>query len=202
MLPQTIICIGRSGSGKGTQVGLLEKYLREQGPLIPSLHIETGQFFRAFIEEQGISAQLAKKIYLDGKRQPDFLAVSMWGYMLCKDYTGVEHLMFDGAPRSATEAQVVEDAFAFYDRFNSAKFAKPKVIYVDVPAEWSMARIHERGRIDDKTTEEIQNRTNWFETDVMSAIKFFESNPKFDLIHIKADKPVEEVHAEIISHLA
>lgn len=201
MLLQTIICIGRSGSGKGTQIELLEKYLQSKNPIVKSIHIETGQYFRSFIEEQSLSAQFAKKIYIDGKRQPDFLAISMWGYVLCKDYTGKENLIFDGAPRSLSEAHVVEDALSFYQRFDTTTCEKPKVIYLDVPHDWSIERMNTRGRLDDKKEAE-EVRLSWFETEVMGAVHFFETNPHFDFIHIKGDRSVEEVHADIISHFA
>jgi adenylate kinase family enzyme len=200
MLPQTIIFIGRSGSGKGTQVTMLQEFLRNKNSQIQSIHIETGQYFRNFIEEKSVSAQFAKGVYLEGKRQPDFLAISMWGYVLCKDYSGTEHLIFDGAPRSYPEAHVIEDALSFYQRFDNAKFVKPKVIYIDVSHDWSMERMHERGRIDDKTKEQTEIRMNWFETEVKGAIRFFEESPNFDFLHIQGEKSVEEVHAQIISH--
>jgi adenylate kinase family enzyme len=177
------------------------RIIRDRDIRTQSLHIETGQYFRSFIEEASISAKYAHKIYIDGKRQPDFLAISMWGYMLCKDFTGSEHLIFDGAPRSLAEAHVVQDALTFYNRFNEATATKPKVVYLDVSHDWSIKRMDERGRLDDKKEEE-EVRSSWFETDVTEAIHFFENNPKFDFIRIQAERPVQEVHAEIISHFA
>lgn len=201
MSPQTVICIGRSGSGKGTQIKLLEVLLRGQNAMAPSIHIETGHYFRAFIEEKNsLSAQLANEFYLAGKRQPEFLAISMWGYVLCKDYTGIEHLMFDGTPRSETEARIMEDALSFFGRFDESKFVKPKVIFLDVPVEWSVARMSERGRIDDKTKEQIDLRSEWYETEVIGAIEFFRTNPKFDFIHIKGDRTIPEVQEDIAAH--
>lgn len=199
MLPQTIICIGRSGSGKGTQIQLLQAYLHSKNSQIQTIHIETGQYFRDFIQENTVSASLAKEVYITGKRQPDFLAISMWGYILCKDYTGKEHLMFDGAPRSFAEAHVVEDALSFYKRFDTNTCSKPKVIYLNVPREWSIERMNGRGRLDDKKEAE-DVRSAWFETEVMGAIDFFRANKNFDFIEIKADKSIQDVHADIISH--
>lgn len=201
MSPQTVICIGRSGSGKGTQIKLLEELLRGQSAITPSIHIETGHYFRAFIEEKNsLSAQLANEYYLAGKRQPEFLAISMWGYVMCKDYTGIEHLMFDGTPRSEPEARIMEDALAFFGRFDESRYVKPKVIFLDVPVEWSVARMSERGRIDDKTKEQIDLRSEWYETEVVGAIEFFKSNPKFDFIHIKGDRTITEVRDDIAIH--
>jgi adenylate kinase family enzyme len=201
MLPQTVICIGRSGSGKGTQIKLLQDFLKEKNSSVNTIHIETGVYFREFIQEQGVSAQLSKSVYLDGGRQPDFLAISMWGYVLCKDYTGTENIIFDGTPRSLAEAHIIEDALQFYKRFDGNAFAKPKIVYIDVPEEWSIARMNERGRIDDKKEQE-NNRMKWFTTEVEPAISFFKHNSHFDFIHIQGDRSVEEVHADVISHFA
>jgi adenylate kinase family enzyme len=202
MLPQTIICMGRSGCGKGTQIRLLEEYFKSQNPDSQMIHIETGTYFRSFIEEKTVSAELAKQTYLDGKREPEFLAISMWGYVLCKDYTAEEHIMFDGAPRSLLEAQVIAEALRFYNRFDGSQFAKPKIVYLDVSHDWSVARMHERGRVDDQTIAQLELRSKWFEAEVLPAIEFFENNANFEFVHIKGEGSIEEVHDEIISHLS
>lgn len=202
MSPQTIIIIGRSGSGKGTQAKLLEEFLKNKNSEIPAIQIETGQYFRDFIDDNTLSAQLSKEVYVQGKKQPDFLAISMWGYILCKDYTGKEHLLFDGMPRSLAQAHVFEDALTFYQRFDADRFGKPKVIYLDVSEDQSLVRVQERGRVADGSKEQSDIRKSWFDNDVLPAIKFFEENPKFDFMHIQAGKTIEEVHADIVSHFA
>ena len=52
---QTFIFIGRSGCGKGTQVALLQKYIKTQDYKRPILYIETGERFRQFIKEPSLS---------------------------------------------------------------------------------------------------------------------------------------------------
>ncbi|MES2623311.1 MAG: nucleoside monophosphate kinase [Patescibacteria group bacterium] len=201
MLPQTIICIGRSGSGKGTQIKLLEEYFKQQDANAQMIHIETGVYFRSFIEEKTVSGNLAKQAYLEGRREPEFLAISMWGYILCKDYTAEEHIMFDGAPRSLTEAKIIEDALSFYNRFDETLFVKPKIVFLDVSHDWSVARMHERGRVDDQTKEQLELRSHWFETEVMQAVEYFKANPRFDFVQIPGEGSIEEVQALIRSHL-
>ncbi|MES2986158.1 MAG: nucleoside monophosphate kinase [Patescibacteria group bacterium] len=200
MLPHTVICMGRSGSGKGTQIKLLQELIKKQHSDASMIHIETGEYFRAFIQENSVSAHISKKVYLEGQRQPDFLAISMWGYVLCKDYTGDEHLVFDGTPRSPYEAAIIQDALSFYNRFDEKLFNKPKIVFLDVPEDWSMDKMLKRGRIDDKTKEQMELRSKWFESEVVGAIDFFRNNPKFDFIQIQGDKSIEEVHAEIAKH--
>jgi hypothetical protein len=43
---QTFIFIGRSGCGKGTQVALLQEYIKTRDHKRPILYIETGERFR------------------------------------------------------------------------------------------------------------------------------------------------------------
>ena len=79
---QTFIFIGRSGCGKGTQVGLLQEYIKKQDHNRQILYIETGERFRQFIKEHSLSSRLAAEIYKTGNRQPDFIAVWMWSPFL------------------------------------------------------------------------------------------------------------------------
>ena len=63
-----------------------------------------------------------------------------------------------------------------------------------------MDKMLNRGRIDDKTKEQMELRSKWFESEVVGAIEFFRNNPKFEFIQIKGDKSIEEVHADIVTH--
>ena len=49
---QTFIFIGRSGSGKGTQIKLLEEYLSDKNFKIKS--VVMGDIFRSFFKESGM----------------------------------------------------------------------------------------------------------------------------------------------------
>ena len=113
---QTFIFIGRSGCGKGTQVTLLQEYIRKQDQMRYVFYIETGERFRQFIKEHSLSSRLAAGIYKTGDRQPDFIAVWMWSHLLVERMTGEEHVIFDGTPRSLQEAQIVDTAITFYNR--------------------------------------------------------------------------------------
>jgi adenylate kinase family enzyme len=72
---QTFIFVGRSGCGKGTQVVLLQEYMKKQDQQRRIFYIETGERFRQFIKEHSLSSRLAAEIYNSGSPQPDFIAV-------------------------------------------------------------------------------------------------------------------------------
>lgn len=195
---QTFIFIGRSGCGKGTQVGLLMDYLKKTGLSSEQnsvLHIETGQKFRELIAGDNCSSHLSKKIMAEGARQPDFLAVWIWSNLLMDNFTGNEHLIFDGAPRSSIEAQILDTAIKFYQRGNV------HVIYLDVSNDWAKQRLMARGRADDKNLSEIDKRLAWFETDVKLAVKYYETNPAYHFVKVNGEQTIEKVHENLMAGL-
>jgi adenylate kinase len=189
---QTFIFIGRSGCGKGTQVALLQEYIKTQDHKRPILYIETGERFRQFIKEPSLSSRLAAEIYKTGNRQPDFIAVWMWSHLLVEQMTGEEHLIFDGTPRSLHEAQIIDTAITFYNR------QRPHVIYLNISRETSKARMIARRRMDDLNEEEIERRLNWFESDVFPAVEYFRNYSKYNFVELDGDQPVEAVQQELL----
>ena len=190
---QTFIFIGRSGGGKGTQVALLQEYIKRQDQKRQLFYIETGERFRQFIKEHSLSSRLAAEIYKTGNRQPDFIAVWMWSHLLVEKMTGEEHLIFDGTPRSLHEAQILDTAITYYNR------QRPHVIYLNISRETSKARMIARRRMDDINEEEIKRRLNWFESDVLPAVEYFRKYSKYNFIELDGDKPVEIVQHELLS---
>ena len=194
MAPQTFIFIGRSGCGKGTQVELLKKVLKEKDPTGEILHLETGVKFREFISGSSYSSKLAHDIATTGSRQPDFLAIRFWSDFLVDSFDGVEHVICDGICRSLPEASVFTSAMDFYSRSVS-------VVYLNVSREWSEERLMARGREDDKNEEEVKKRLDWFDKDTLPAIKYFTLNPAYTVLDINGEQSIEDVHKEIVQKL-
>lgn len=196
MNPQTFIFIGRSGCGKGTQAKLLTDYLKEKDAKKRSVYyIETGAEFRKLIQGNSLSSQLSKATYEENRRQCDFLAIWMWSHMLVDNVTGEEHIIFDGAPRSALEAMVMNNALEFYSR-------KANIVYINVSRVLSERRLLERGRKDDLDMKMIARRLDWFEKDVVPAIEYFRKQSGHNFIEVNGEQGLEKVHEEIVSKLA
>jgi adenylate kinase len=189
---QTFIFIGRSGCGKGTQVALLQEYIKKQDHKRHIFYVETGERFRQFIKEHSLSSRLAAEIYKTGNRQPDFIAVWMWSHFLVERMTGEEHVIFDGTPRSLQEAQIIDTAITFYNR------QRPNVIYLNISRETSKARMIARRRMDDINEKEIERRLNWFESDVLPAVEYFRKYSKYNFIELDGDQPVEAVQQVLL----
>ena len=193
MEKKAYIFIGRSGCGKGTQVDLLEKLSKESG--VSSLRLETGKYFRDFIIRPNITHTLSKTIYEAGGLQPEFLTVHIWSTEFVENYHGQDVLFIDGTPRKLHEAQVLNTALDFYG------FTKRIVVHLDVSREWSKERLLARGRRDDNA-DDIERRLNWFETDVQPAIDYYKNNPKYTYLQINGERPIDEIHADIVARIS
>jgi adenylate kinase family enzyme len=112
----TLIFVGRSGCGKGTQIELLSEYLERKNIDIPVFTLQIGRYFRDFVSRDTYAASIARDIIEHGKRGPDFLAMWMWSNVMVKNLTGKEHLILDGSPRSLNEAQNLDIALKFFKR--------------------------------------------------------------------------------------
>ncbi len=189
--PQTLIFIGRAGSGKGTQAELLIKHLKSTYPDHPVLYAYTGDRFREFVSKDTYSSRLAREVNDAGGLQPSFAAVTMWGNLLFDKMVGGEHLIFDGTPRTYSEALMLDTAMDFYQR------AEPKVIYLNIHDDCAHGRLTKRGRVDDHS-EGIKKRLAWFEKDVVPALDYFRTNPRYTVLEIDGDKGIEEIHHQIV----
>ena len=194
MESQTFIFIGRSGCGKGTQVELLQKVLKEKDPT-EIFYLETGERFRDFIEQDGYSSKLAKAIYESGDRQPDFLAIWMWSHFLIESFKGTEHLIADGTPRSLSEAIAFITAMKFYKR------GSVTVIYLNVGRQWAEERLKSRRRFDDVDFAKVGKRLNWFDKDVIPAVEYFKTSSDVNFLDINGERTIEEIHQEIVQKL-
>lgn len=190
---QTVIFIGRSGCGKGTQADLFKNRIKRMDvDNNQILYVETGEHFRKFIRGGSYSSKISKNIYDTDERQPDFLACYMWSNMLLEELDENMHLIFDGAPRALDEAEILTSALKFYKR------EMPVVIHIDVSRKWSEERLLARGRKDDLNLGKIDKRLDWFDKDVMPAVEYFKKNPYYRFFEINGEQTIEQVHAEII----
>lgn len=189
----TVIFIGRSGCGKGTQADLLKERINKlDHHKRPILYVETGARFRTFIRKKGYSSELSNKVYQEDERQPDFLACYMWASELVEELGPNMHLVFDGSPRSHSEAVLLSTALQFYEREN------PTVVYLNVSHEWSEKHLLARGRQDDKTLAKIDKRLDWFEHDTWPAIEYFKTNTLYRFIEVDGEQPIKKVHKDIV----
>ena len=194
MKPQAFIFIGRSGCGKGTQVKLLNDYLKRIDPTRDVLYIETGKGFRDFIKGDSFTQKKSRELYESGQLQPEFLAIFMWEHPLIEGYKGDQHIVFDGTPRKYHEAGALDSIFSFYG------IETVWAVNVDISRAESKKRLLLRKRFDD-TDDDIEKRLNWYETDVAPAVEYYRTNPNYKFLKIDGERPIEAIHADVVKQL-
>lgn len=191
---QTIVFIGRSGCGKGTQVEQFKTFL-QQNDHRNSFHLEAGDRFRAFINEDTYTSHLSQEVSKRGGLQPEFLSIWAWTDKMVYHLNQDEHLLIDGTPRRLSEAKILESVFEFLDRKEVA------VVYLNVSREWAIQRMHDRGRTDDKKIEDVIARLDWFETDVVPVLDFYRSHRSHAFHEINGEQEIGKVHQDIVKSL-
>ncbi len=192
--PQVFIFMGRSGCGKGTQLKLLQDYIKETFPSDGQFALSTGDAFRNLFNKDTYASNLSKDITSKGELQPLFLTISLWGNAFLNDLKENDHMFIDGYPRREAEAIAVSSMLSFFKR------ESPIILDFIVSRETSAERMTLRARADD-TPENIETRLDWYEKDVMPAISYMKNQPGYIYIQIDGEKSIEEIHNELINKL-
>lgn len=191
--PTAYIFIGRSGSGKGTQVKLLKQTLKEKYTN-KILHVETGALLREFIKGSLHIEKLVKERMDTGGLVPDPMAVATWVNYMTDHFTGKEIMLFDGAPRKVGEAQFLDSMLQF------CGVKKYVVINVEVSRAECTKRLIVRYRADD-TTAGIESRMDWYDSEVLPCIEYFRNNKNAHVIDLPGEGSIDAVHAELVKEL-
>lgn len=191
----TIVFIGISGAGKGTQASLIRKYLEEKDINRDVLHLETGRRFRELMSSEGYTQKKIKYVNLEGKLQPDFLAIWNWSDQLVNKLDENMHLIVDGTPRKEGEAEMFHQALEFYGRDNVY------VINLNLSEDIAKRRLEERGREDDNKEGDIERRFEWFNNETIPAIEYLKNIKGYNYLEVDGSKTIDEVQDEIIRHI-
>lgn len=195
MEQQTLLLMGPSGSGKGTQSKLLEEYLKKQDKERSITYVRVGGRFRELVAGKSHTGGFVKEYIENGRLVPEFLTVWAWSVVLIEEMTSDRHLIFDGSPRRLKEAEVLDEALEFYKRKSI------KVAVLNVSKEWSRERLTERGRSDDLDKEDVERRLSWYDTEVLPVINFFRNSDRYEVFDINSEQTIEEVHNETVKAL-
>lgn len=183
MNSKTILLLGRSGCGKGTQAELLKKLLE------PCLYIYAGDLFRELATTDALVGRKIKNVLESGGLPEEWIAAFLWQKKLMDGLkSGEENIIMDGSPRRLDEAQEMDEVLKWLGRTDI------KVILIDITEDEAVKRLLKRGRADD-TEEAIRERLHWFNTDATPAIEYYEKSDR--LIRIDGMGSVEEIHERI-----
>ena len=195
MDPKTIIFIGPQGSGKGTQINMLDQVLRAEDPTTRVVDIQTGRRFRAMAASgEGYTEKHIEETLNTGILQPLFLSTVLWGDAMRTHLDDECHLLIDGFPRVIDEAKVLESAFKFYHRTTL------DVINLDTPEEVVRERMVSRARPDD-TMSSIEERLRWYREQTLPVVEYYRGRPDTVVHDIDGTASIDEVHRAILGAL-
>jgi adenylate kinase len=191
--PQTFIFIGRSGSGKGTQIELIKKYLSTEA--IPFKSIVMGDIFRSFFKESGYVKDIARDVSMkQGKFQPDFLTNALFVRSAIDILDEESILIFDGYPRTIEQLKLSKDLLDYVKREEAI------VVNIEVSRESVKNRMISRGRGDDNEGA-IESRLNEYDKFIIPMIEEIKSDSFFKYIEIKGEGKIDEIHIDIINNI-
>lgn len=190
---QTFVFFGQVGSGKGTQVDLLVKALKEKDSH-ECVFTSTGNEYRKMIESGTYTGNLVKDSLARGELQPNFLTNAIFTNVLAANLSADKHLLADGYPRTIVQSETFEALMKFYKRTDI------KIIYIELSEIEATKRNLLRGRQDD-TEEGLKRRFAEYENNVIPAMNYFKDKEGYTIYTINGEQSIEKVHQDIISQL-
>lgn len=196
MQAYSIIFIGPQGSGKGTQIELLTRFLKSHDPTKRVVDVQTGRRFRALAtKKEGYTERKVHESLDTGVLQPLFLSVMLWGDVFHQHLDPEAHLLMDGFPRTLHEADVLESALAFYRRDHLI------VINLETAEEIVRERMIKRARQDDTDTS-IEARLTWYREETLPVLEYYRKRTQTTVIDCDGTVSIMEVHDQILKALS
>lgn len=181
----TIVVLGRSGSGKGTQA----KYVLRSLPRASAFHMETGRFLRELMERKNVTTELARTRLMErGDLFPWWFPMSLWLREMIEHGNADKHLIGDGTPRRLAEAKFLDEVMEWHGR------PLPVCVSVEVSRQEARRRLLSRGRADD-TPQAIERRLDYFPRDVAPVLRYYTRHGR--MVRVNGGQAPEKVFAEI-----
>lgn len=192
--PQTFIFSGISGSGKGTQIALLKKYIQNRFPDNGEYSFVMGDTLRSFMKDDGYAQKVVRSIVNDGKLLPDFITNSLFVSSVLHNLHHDDTLYIDGIPRSTIQSDTIISTLLFYGRKDVF------IINIEVSPEEVAKRMKLRNRPDD-TEEAIAQRISYYKENVIPAILHLKEKSGFTYIELDGERAIEEIHVDLVNKL-
>lgn len=188
MLQHILVILGPPGSGKGTQGKLL-------APILNYTYVSMGQYLREYAKKDTPLAAQIKQSIDSGHIIPDDLFEQIFPEVRGR-IENSDGVIFDGFPRDTAQLPVLEKLVSDFN------IPDIKAVFIDVPKEKLIARIHAREKSEDRADDDpeiISTRFDEYMTKSLPAIEYFEKKHK--LIKVNGDQSIESTHKEILEKL-
>jgi len=193
MQPITVAFFGISGSGKGTQCELLEKFLKENDSRAV-VRPEMGNLLRTFMQSGTSLSKYTADIVNAGGLVPSFIPIYMLTEMLNETFDGTQHLILDGTCRRPDQSYAVDDMMHLWKRTDL------QAVVLTLSKESAKKRLIARGRADDATDEALNSRFAWYEEHVVPSIAALRERG-WTIREVDGEPDVAAVHESILSVL-
>ncbi len=181
------IIFGPPGAGKGTQSHLLAKKFSLK-------HVSTGHLLREEIAKGTATGIMAKAIIDSGNFVDDSVVLEMIRNQICNPQPGVKGFIFDGFPRTLSQAQAFDTLLRDCD---SAELTG--VLALEVADSTIVERIQKRaqieGRKDDASIETILKRIKTYHNKTEPLIVHYKDKGKY--FPVRGELSVEEISTDI-----
>lgn len=180
----TLLILGRSGSGKGTQMRNIALRFKKNKVCV----LETGRLLRKFFKKSNPAVKAARFFLNKGIIVPSWLVIYLWLRQIVEGKCVGKNIIFDGSPRKIEEAKLIDEVVSWHQ--NSI----PICLYIEAGERECSRRLLSRGRVDD-TKPAINNRMHFFLKEVMPVVRFYEKSGR--LIRVNGERSSEFVWKDI-----
>lgn len=171
--PLNIILLGDPAAGKATQAQFLTKKFA-------LYDFDMGKELWALRNRKPEVDSFLKKNYDQGKLTPTKVVRDILKYTIGRVRAG-QGILFDGHPKMLGEAKIV------YRMLKKHKRRDPIVIYLSIPIEETIKRMHNRvgyfkgkyGKRMDDTNAALKNRVAYYRKNVSQVVKFYNKEYNF-----------------------
>ncbi len=181
-----LILFGPPGSGKGTQAVQLAETFN-------LCHVSTGDLLRSE-KATGTKLGLEAKAFMDkGELVPDEVVIGMIGNKLDELSSKVDGFIFDGFPRTAPQAEALDNLL------KGKKTKISRVLALEVSEEEIVKRILARGatsgRADDNDEATIRNRFQVYLNQTAPLAEYYKNQDKF--VSIEGEGSIDDIFSSL-----
>lgn len=181
----TVLFIGKPGSGKGTQSRLLSE---KMGWKV----VSTGDLFRAMAQEDSVVGRKTGEVIDNGLLMPPWFAIYLFQRAIFNAKAD-EGLIFEGSGRKPSEAELIVETLTWLGR-------PFKAVHIKVSDEDIVARLTgRRGEVARADDHEIERRLEEYRTYTEAAIDIFRKSGH--LIEVDGTPAPEVIAANVRKEL-